>query len=166
MPNHDADRPTATSGKKPDNATGEVKPIPQVDQPTPDSAPTGGAITPIHAPAGNANEVTVLDVSDYQPPRIPSKTWREPISVIWVVLGYVPPNVIQVAFCLGALKNLRHQGVAFFCLAASCLRPRALMAGRSSERLPTKSGLVLPIAQVNPASSGVAVPSVSCPTMM
>jgi hypothetical protein len=40
------------------------------------------------------------------------------------------------------------------------------MEGRCSERIPTKSFLFLPIAQDNPASSGVAVPSVSWPTMM
>jgi len=36
-------------------------------------------------PGENADEVTVLDVSDYQPPRIPSKTWRELIKKIWEV---------------------------------------------------------------------------------
>ena len=35
--------------------------------------------------AGNANEVTVLDVSDYQPARIPAKTWRDLIKKIWEV---------------------------------------------------------------------------------
>ena len=34
---------------------------------------------------GNTNEVIGLDVSDYQPPRIPSKTWRELIKKIWEV---------------------------------------------------------------------------------
>ena len=32
--------------------------------------------------AGNANQATVLDVSDYQPPRIPSKAWRDLIKKI------------------------------------------------------------------------------------
>jgi hypothetical protein len=40
------------------------------------------------------------------------------------------------------------------------------MSGRISERLPTKSGFFLPIAQSRPRSSGVTVPSVSWPTMM
>jgi hypothetical protein len=35
--------------------------------------------------AANADEVNVLDVSDYQPPRIPSKTWRDLIKKIWEV---------------------------------------------------------------------------------
>lgn len=33
-------------------------------------------------PRENTDEATVLDVSDYQPPRIPSKTWRELIKKI------------------------------------------------------------------------------------
>jgi hypothetical protein len=33
----------------------------------------------------NANEVTVLDISDYQPPRVSSRTWRELIKKIWEV---------------------------------------------------------------------------------
>ena len=32
-----------------------------------------------------AHDVTVLDVSDYQPQRVPSKTWRELIKKIWEV---------------------------------------------------------------------------------
>ncbi len=48
----------------------------------------------------------------------------------------------------------------------SCFRAAAFMDGRSSDRLPTKSTLFLPMAQVSPASSGVTVPSVSWPTMM
>jgi len=36
-------------------------------------------------PGENADEVTVLHLSDYQPPRIPSKTWRELIKKIWEV---------------------------------------------------------------------------------
>lgn len=51
MPDHDTDHPAAGSDTKPDDATGDAKPIPPIDQPTPDSARTGGAITPIHAPA-------------------------------------------------------------------------------------------------------------------
>ena len=44
--------------------------------------------------------------------------------------------------------------------------PAIFMEARSSDRLPTKSALFLPTAQLKPASSGVTVPSVSCPTMM
>ena len=37
------------------------------------------------APSAQSPDVTVLDVSDYKPPRIPSKTWRELIKKIWEV---------------------------------------------------------------------------------
>ena len=37
------------------------------------------------APSHAIPEVTVLDVSDYKPSRIPSKTWRELIKKIWEV---------------------------------------------------------------------------------
>ena len=42
----------------------------------PGDEPTSSAVSP---------EVTVLDVSDYQPRRVPSKTWRELIKKIWEV---------------------------------------------------------------------------------
>jgi len=32
------------------------------------------------APSTETPEVTVLDVSDYKPPRVPSRTWRELIK--------------------------------------------------------------------------------------
>ena len=44
----------------------------------------------------------------------------------------------------------------------NCLRFGFFMEARCSERMPTKSVLALPMAQDNPASSGVTVPSVSC----
>ena len=57
-----------------------------------------------------------------------------------------------------SLLLLRH-------LAGELARSRLLVASiipeRLSDRLPTKSGLALPTAQVRPASSGVTVPSVS-----
>ena len=51
-------------------------------------------------------------------------------------------------------------------VAAGRRKALAFIEGRSRERLPTKSALLLPMAQVSPASSGVTVPSVSWPTMM
>ena len=37
------------------------------------------------APSASTPEVTVLDVSDYKPPRLPSRTWSELIKKIWEV---------------------------------------------------------------------------------
>lgn len=42
----------------------------------------------------------------------------------------------------------------------------ACESGRFSPRIPTKSVFFLETAQASPASSGVTVPSVSCPTMI
>ncbi len=39
-------------------------------------------------------DVEVIDVSEYYPPRIPSKTWRECIKKIWEVDRYVVLAVV------------------------------------------------------------------------
>lgn len=46
-----------------------------------------GVLKPGDQPASSAvpSEVTVLDVSDHRPCRVPSKTWRELIKRIWEV---------------------------------------------------------------------------------
>jgi hypothetical protein len=56
---------------------------------------------------------------------------KEPVRIVWIVLGYLPPDFIKVGLRLGTLKDLRHQGVTLFCSAASLLRPRALIAAIS-----------------------------------
>ena len=48
----------------------------------------------------------------------------------------------------------------------SCFRPGRRRSGSVSERLPTKSGFDIATILPMPRSSGVTVPSVSCPTMM
>lgn len=45
-----------------------------------------------------AKEIEIIDVSDYQPKRIPSKTWRECIKKIWEVDPLTCPN------CGGEMK--------------------------------------------------------------
>jgi hypothetical protein len=45
-----------------------------------------------------AKEIEVIDVSDYQPKRIPSKTWRECIKKVWEVDPMICPN------CGGEMK--------------------------------------------------------------
>ena len=46
----------------------------------------------------NDKEVEIIDVSDYEPKRIPSKTWRECIKKIWEVDPLQCPN------CGGEMK--------------------------------------------------------------
>jgi len=41
-------------------------------------------------PALVKEDIQIIDVSDYQPPRIPSKTWRECIKKIWEVDPLLP----------------------------------------------------------------------------
>jgi len=42
--------------------------------------------------------VEIIDVSNYDPPRIPSKTWRECIKRIWEI------DPLQCPYCGGSMK--------------------------------------------------------------
>ena len=46
-----------------------------------------GTLRPGDKPPGKEDGVdfTILDVSDYDPPHVPSKTWRELIKKVWEV---------------------------------------------------------------------------------
>jgi hypothetical protein len=46
-----------------------------------------GVLRPGDKPPGKEDGVdfTILDVSDYDPPHVPSKTWRELIKKVWEV---------------------------------------------------------------------------------
>ena len=56
-----------------------------------------GILRPGDEPQVPAN-VDVIDVSDYNPPHVPSKTWRECIKKIWEVDALVCPR------CGGQMK--------------------------------------------------------------
>src|SRR3989339_53670 len=64
---------------------------------------------------------------------------QEPVGGVRIVLGYIPPEIIQVGFSLREFKHLRHQGFTFSRSAASRLRPRALMA-------PISKGVATPLS--------------------
>ena len=78
-----------------------------------------GLLRPRDQPPGeNTDEATVLDVSDYQPPRIPSKTWRELIKKIWEVDPLSCPRcghemkIISLIHEPGVIQRiLRHLGL-------------------------------------------------------
>lgn len=44
-----------------------------------------GMVRPGDEPLENDTEIEIIDVSEYKPKRIPSKTWRECIKKIWEV---------------------------------------------------------------------------------
>jgi len=52
-----------------------------------------GLLRPGDEPAeGCSNDVTVLNVSEYDPPRLTSKTWRQLIHKVWDVDPLVRPR--------------------------------------------------------------------------
>jgi len=51
-----------------------------------------GMVRPGDEPLENEGEVEIIDVSEYEPKRIPSKTWRECIKKIWEVDPLQCPN--------------------------------------------------------------------------
>ena len=57
-----------------------------------------GVVRPGDEPLENDVEVEIIDVSEYEPRRIPSKTWRECIKKIWEVDPLLCPN------CGGEMK--------------------------------------------------------------
>jgi len=57
-----------------------------------------GMVRPGDEPLENEGEVEIIDVSEYEPKRIPSKTWRECIKKIWEVDPLECPN------CGGEMK--------------------------------------------------------------
>ncbi|GBE40238.1 hypothetical protein BMS3Bbin09_00112 [bacterium BMS3Bbin09] len=57
-----------------------------------------GLVRPGDEPLENDVEVEIIDVSEYEPKRIPSKTWRECIKKIWEVDPLECPN------CGGEMK--------------------------------------------------------------
>ena len=57
-----------------------------------------GMVRPGDEPLGHDAEVEIIDVSEYEPKRIPSKTWRECIKKIWEVDPLLCPN------CGGEMK--------------------------------------------------------------
>jgi hypothetical protein len=68
--------------------------------------------------SGVSPELTVLDVSDYRPRRVPSKTWRELIKKIWEVDPLSCPRcgcemkIIGLIHEPGAIERiLRHLGL-------------------------------------------------------
>jgi len=46
----------------------------------------------IESGAPDATDVDVIDVFEYQPPRIPSKKWRELIKKVWEVDPLICPH--------------------------------------------------------------------------
>ena len=67
-------------------------------------------------------DFTILDVSDYEPPRVPSKTWRELIKKVWEIdplIGINPPLIpvsVQIAksdFLLAGLIAIRKSATVF-----------------------------------------------------
>ena len=57
-----------------------------------------GMVRPGDEPLENDAEVEIIDVSEYEPKRLPSKTWRECIKKIWEVDPLLYPN------CGGEMK--------------------------------------------------------------
>jgi hypothetical protein len=57
-----------------------------------------GMVRPGDEPLENDSEIEIIDVSEYEPKRIPSKTWRECIKKIWEVDPLLCPN------CGGEMK--------------------------------------------------------------
>ena len=57
-----------------------------------------GMVRPGDEPLENDGSVEIIDVSEYEPKRIPSKTWRECIKKIWEVDPLQCPN------CGGEMK--------------------------------------------------------------
>lgn len=57
-----------------------------------------GMVRPGDEPIETDTEVEIIDVSEYEPKRIPSKTWRECIKKIWEVDPLICPD------CGGEMK--------------------------------------------------------------
>ncbi len=60
-----------------------------------------GVVRPGDEPLENDADLEIIDVSDYEPRRIPSKTWRECIKKIWEVDPLQCPN------CGGEMSTTR-----------------------------------------------------------
>ena len=57
-----------------------------------------GICKPGDEPAKGKEDIQVIDVADYQPRRVPSKTWRECIKKLWEVDPLLCPR------CNGSMK--------------------------------------------------------------